>query len=287
MRNYYTKTLWKGGISLFLLICLLGCESITSDLLEVDENGEIQNNSEVNIRDALVSAGVKGYAIDSLYTEFNFSEGKYVRITSLKKGVITYQDNGLVKDITWGNKDPDIKYSEMLTYKHNGSSSKIEFNNNNFAEVIENYNGGKPESIVRYRYLKSGYLDYVILERLGEQQVTIYFKYPKGDGSGEYGDSPTIKGGIIINEGGKYYKINLAVQKIENKGYVCNVLRYANAPLTNKYVINPDLYYMGIYGVPIKYLPNVVIENGTITEGDGTKVSVIKRVGNSMFFYNE
>lgn len=287
MRDYYTKTLWRGVISLSLFICLLGCESVTSDLIEVDENGEIQDNSEINIRNALVSAGVKGYAIDSLYTEFNFYEGKYVRITSLKKGVITFQDNGLVKDITWGTKHPDIRYSETVTYEHNGCRSKIEFNNNSFAEVIENYSGGRLESIVRYRYLKSGYLNYVILERPGEQPLTIYFKYPKGDGSEEYGDCPTISGGIVINEGDKYYKVNLAIQKIENKGYVCNVLRYANAPLTNKYVINPDLYYMGVYGVPIKYLPDVLVANGVVTEEDGTKNLVIKQVGNCTFFYNE
>ncbi|MDR0349722.1 MAG: hypothetical protein LBH90_09570 [Tannerella sp.] len=288
MKDCCTKILWEGIIFFPLFICLFGCESATSYLTEVDENGEIQHNNGINISNALISTGVKGYAIDSLYTEFGFNKGKHARIASYKKGIVTYQDNGLVKDITWGNIHPEIRYSEVITYKYDSLSSKIAFNNNSFAEVIENYNKGKLESIARYRYFKStGYLNYVILERAGKEPVTIYFKYPKDGDSGEYGDYPTVGGGIIIIEGDNHYKINLAIQKIENKGYVCNVLQYANAPLTNKYIINPDLYYMGVYGVPIKYLPDVLVMNSAVTEDDGTKVPVIKQVENCTFFYNK
>lgn len=286
MREYYTKTKWGGIWAIFLLLCLFGCESVTSELIEIDENGNQHDNSTINIRNSLVSTGVRGYAIDSLYTEFNFSEGKYIRIISFKKGTIHYQNNVFDKDIVWNKQQPNIRYSENTIYEHSGGKSVIEFNNSMFAESIENYKGGKLESVVRYRYLKSGYLNYALLERPGEQPITIRFKYPKTAGSSESGDSPTIDGGIIIDEGGKQYKINLAIQKFENKSYVCNVLRYANAPLTNKYVINPDLYYMGIYGVPIKYLPDEMIVNGVVTDQQGKKVSVINQVGNWKFFYN-
>lgn len=285
MRGYYTKTIWRGILAISLSLCLLGCENLTSDLMEIDENGKEHNNSEINIRNSLVSAGVKGYAIDSLYTEFGFSEGKYTRILSLKKATAYYQNNGQIKDIKWNNEHPNIRYSEKTIYEYAGGRSEIEFNNNMFAELVENYKGGKLESIVRYRYQKSGYLNYVILERPGEQPMNIYFKYPKADGSGGNGDCPTVEGGIIIEEAGRQYKINLAMQKLENKHYVCNVLRYGNAPLTNKYVINPDLYYMGIYGVPIKYLPDEIVANGVVTDLEGGKVSVINQVGNWKFFY--
>ena len=58
---------------------------------------------------------------------------------------------------------------------------------------------------------------------------------------------------IIIDDAGTEYRLELSTE--ENSGYVCNVLDYAEAPMTSQYVINPDLYFLNIYGAPIGKLP--------------------------------
>ena len=58
---------------------------------------------------------------------------------------------------------------------------------------------------------------------------------------------------IIIDDAGTEYRVELSSEK--NLGYVCNVLDYANAPITSKYIINPDLYFLNIYGAPVDRLP--------------------------------
>ncbi|MDR0385640.1 MAG: hypothetical protein LBH60_06145 [Prevotellaceae bacterium] len=59
---------------------------------------------------------------------------------------------------------------------------------------------------------------------------------------------------ITIQEaGGRQYTIDLGNE--ENTGYACNVLGYINAPLTNQYVIIPELYFLNIYGKPVDKLP--------------------------------
>jgi hypothetical protein len=68
---------------------------------------------------------------------------------------------------------------------------------------------------------------------------------------------------ITIQEvGGRQYSTALCNEK--NTGYACNVFEYVNAPLTNQYVINPDLYFLNIYGKPIDKLPDghVIMRSG-------------------------
>jgi len=58
---------------------------------------------------------------------------------------------------------------------------------------------------------------------------------------------------VIVEEGGHDHPIELS--SADNLGSVCNVFDFAGAKLTSKYVINPDLYFLGIYGAPISKLP--------------------------------
>ena len=58
---------------------------------------------------------------------------------------------------------------------------------------------------------------------------------------------------VVIDDVGTEYV--LALSSEANLGYVCNVLDFSGAPYTTKYVINPDLYFLNIYGVPVEYLP--------------------------------
>lgn len=276
MKECRTKTLWGGIFSLLLIIiCLISCEEATSDLFEVDENGNITNNSDINIQKSLVDVGVKGYSIDSLYTEFVFTESKSPRIKAFRKGIATFESNGKLKSIVFNNLEATIGHGEKLSYACNGIKSEMDLNIRGFVkEKYSRYSDGRTHSKVEYRYDDaSGYLQYVHLERPGEERVTIYYTYPDENG------------GLTIREGSSVYKIRMTKDKLSNEGYICNVFSHTKAPLTNQYVINPDLYYMGVYGTPIKYLPDVVMENGVTTE-NGVKKRVIIKIDDYRFFYN-
>ncbi|MDR3309391.1 MAG: hypothetical protein LBS80_05505 [Tannerella sp.] len=58
---------------------------------------------------------------------------------------------------------------------------------------------------------------------------------------------------IEIDEQGQKYTISLSSE--DNTGYVCNVLGFPETAYTSRYIINPDLYYLGIYGKPVGKLP--------------------------------
>ena len=59
---------------------------------------------------------------------------------------------------------------------------------------------------------------------------------------------------IIINDGsGSNHTLTLSSDK--NLGNVCNVLDFSGSWLTSNFVMNPDLYFLNIYGAPIANLP--------------------------------
>ncbi|MDR0700519.1 MAG: hypothetical protein LBG28_15075 [Tannerella sp.] len=76
----------------------------------------------------------------------------------------------------------------------------------------------------------------------------------------------------IIDDG--IYEIALGNE--ENTGYVFNVLNYANTSHTSKYVINPELYFLNIYGKPVGKLPT-----GYTVEHSGNTL----RIGNHYYEY--
>ncbi len=80
---------------------------------------------------------------------------------------------------------------------------------------------------------------------------------------------------IIINDEGEH---RLELCDEENTGYACNVLGYAETPLTTKYVINPALYYLNIYGKPVEKLPH----GCEITRSGKTM-----RVGKNLYEYRD
>lgn len=272
MKECYTKTIWRCIVSILTILCLVSCESVTSSLLEIDENGNTVDNADINMQKCIVDIGVKGFSIDSLYTEFVFTESKNPRIKAFRKGIATFEPNGKLKSITY-NSDANIIYEENLSYVYNGLKSEMILNTYGFVEEkVSRYSNGQIHSRIYYRYdnEKGGYLKYVHLERPGQDRVTIYYTYPDENG------------GLTIREGTTVYRIPMTKNK--NEGFICNVFSHAKAPLTNQYVINPDLYYFGIYGTPIKYLPDVIIENGVITR-NGNEEHIIVKVDNYRFFY--
>jgi hypothetical protein len=99
--------------------------------------------------------------------------------------------------------------------------------------------GGVQLYIVLYFYDESGRLKEARIEGVNTNPVITRYKYEEN--------------AIIINDVGTEYRIDLSSE--DNVGYVCNVLDYANAPYTSNYVINPDLYFLNIYGTPVSKLP--------------------------------
>ncbi|MDR2470286.1 MAG: hypothetical protein LBD27_07405 [Tannerella sp.] len=252
---------------IFILACAVGCEEITPELTE----------GKVNMVESLINLGLNGYAVDSIYTEFDFYEGKSQRILHLRKGIIRHPEND-AGVIQWNTSAPRLEYGgSFISYAYNGLRSEILLNAYGFAEYVTNrYGDGAFHSKLQYMYNEAGYLRLVRLERQGMDIAYISYLYEEER--------------IIIREdpGSILYEIPLyarkegnEIRKAENVGYVCNVLYYGNSPLTNNYVIIPDLYYDGIYGTPVKYLPEKVIEKG----GSSPDKIRLLRVGNCYFYY--
>ncbi|MDR2765159.1 MAG: hypothetical protein LBB90_09045 [Tannerella sp.] len=241
---------------------MTGCEEITPEI-----------EGKINIVDSLISIGLKGYAIDSVYTEFDFYQGTNARITGFRKGIIR-QEDGVIQSIQWSNTSPTVEYGgSYINYSYEGLRSEIWLNAHGFADIVTNRNSdGSLQSSLKYVYDAAGRLQYVCVERLGLAPVYVSYEY-KDDS-------------ISILEENIAYQIPLSVQKETNKkrdnvGYICDVLRIGASPLTKAYVIIPDLYYQGIYGMPVKYLPADLIESRDLPNGTQS----ITRVGNSQFFY--
>jgi hypothetical protein len=240
-----------------------GCEEIMPELTD----------GKVNLVESLISVGLKGYAVDSVYTEFDFYQGASPRITAFRKGIIRYED-GAGQSIRWSAASPAIEYGgSSINYTYEGLRSEIMLNAYGFADNVTNrYDDGSLQSRLEYSYDVAGRLTHVRVERPGLLPEYAVYEYTDDE--------------ILIRDGGFVYRIPLSIRgggnevnKQENIGYICDVLRLGGSTLTNAYAIIPDLYYQGIYGTPVKYLP-VEIESYR----DGSHSSII-RVGNNHFFY--
>jgi hypothetical protein len=237
---------------------MTGCEEITPEIKE-----------KVNLVESLIAVGLKGYAIDSVYTEFDFYRGANARITGFRKGIIRHE-NGTVQSIQWSGTSPKIEYGgSYINYSYEGLRSEIRLNAHGFAEFVTNrYSSGDLQSSLKYVYDAAGRIEYVLVERPGKEPVYVTYRYQD--------DS------VSIQEEGIEYRIPLdMVQRQDDAGYICDVLRFGASPLSKAYIIIPDLYYQGIYGTPVKYLPAEMIESKSLSNGTQS----IIRVGNSHFFY--
>jgi hypothetical protein len=251
-------------ISALALGLMTGCEEITPEI-----------EGKVNLVESLINIGLKGYAIDSVYTEFEFYRGTYARITSFRKGIIRHE-NGTIQSIQWMGTSPSVEYGgSYINYSYEGLRSEIRLNAHGFAEFVTNRHGnGELQSYLTYVYDAAGRMQYVRVERPGKEPVYVIFQYQD--------DSVSILEESIL------YEIPLSirdegntVRKRDNVGYICDVLRFGASPLSQAYVFIPDLYYQGIYGTPVKYLPAEMIESKSLPDGTQS----ITRVGNNHFFY--
>jgi hypothetical protein len=200
---------------------------------------------------------VKEFTRDSLRTYMEYG-GEYDRPM-----LIQYQ----VEDVIRSNSG--ILYTSLgmtctidaLTY-----NIKLQLNGGSRALEISANIGNSVVYYVEYYYDVSGRLYQAKIIRPAE-------------GSEEWVSYQYNADNIEINENGRaLYSIPLSTE--ENTGYVCNAYAFTEAPLTNRYVINPDLYFLGIYGIPVEKLPA-----GQIIERVGSNDSRISRVGKYYYKY--
>ncbi|MDR1675146.1 MAG: hypothetical protein LBR86_01560 [Tannerella sp.] len=250
-------------MTVFVLGLMTGCEDITPEI-----------EGKVDLVESLLEIGLKGYAIDSVYTEFDFYRGTNARITGFRKGIIRHE-NGAIQSIQWSSASPSVEYGgSYIHYSYEGLRSEIWLNAYGFADnVMNRYSDGSLQSRLEYTYDAAGRLQYVRVERPAMEPIYVVYQYQDD--------------AVSILEDGNVYPISLSVRdddsnevkKQDNVGYICDVLRFGTSPLTN-IVIIPDLYYQGIYGTPVKYLPAEMIES-RIRNG----YQSVTRVGSRYFFY--
>jgi hypothetical protein len=287
MERQYTKSLWNEIIPILAFLCLAGCETVPNSLPDPDDPDGPTNNKDINMVDTIYAKGLKGFLSEGKnYTEFTYTDditSKHKRIKGMRKGTAAVEGN--IESVQWEATSPVITYggggNSAISYSYKGLKTEVVTNDNQHAEtVINTYGDGRMHSQLSYTYNSAGYLTYVRIERPGQEAATVAYKYPDLL-------NPTDSDKIIIEEyPGLVYHIPLAVNKnvpgkLKNESYICNVLREGKAPLTNEYVINPDLYYLGIYGTPYKYLPDETIES---VIGGGQQTSLF-RVGNIRYYY--
>ena len=275
---------------LSFVLLLSGCEITSSDLTEVDENGNRVNNKEIRIGASLLDVGMTAYTIDTVCTELILTrqKGGAVRISGFRKGTVIYDENGTIDSIAWDWRRPEINYGYDYRYVWDDLEYRIlSLQDNGFVEDMEIWRRGKDGERDRlvaqlsYSYDYAGYVSRIEIPNL---QATIRFKYHYRDQS-NYANSITIT--EVQRTDTSTYTLRLAPEKLRNTGYVCNVLRAVGAPLTNQYALNPDLYYLGIYGTPVKLLPDAIIERNIYRDGEGDLHSVYSRVGSDYYFYED
>ena len=175
----------------------------------------------------------------------------FAKVTKCERDFITmqisYNQNGL----------SEFKYFEYNEFKSasvvryvpgniycsiNGLDYEISLSNTKGGAVVEEVKakrGNALEHAVQYWYDDQNRLKTARVDGQDAKAVYTNYKYEADR--------------VIVEEGGHNFPIELSSSN--NLGNVCNVLDFAGARLTSKYVVNPDLYFLGIYGAPISKLP--------------------------------
>ncbi len=272
------------------LLLLAACEITSSDLTEEDENGNLVKNSEIRIGTSLLDIGMTAYIVDSVCTELEMTrqKGGAAKITGFRKGTVVHDENGAIDSIIWNQRQPNLRYGYDFRYVCGDFEYRVlSLEDHGFVEDMEIWrlgkNGAKDQLYAQltYSYDYAGYISEVEIPNL---ETTVLFKYHYRDRM-HYAN--TISVIEVHRKDSTTYTLNLAPGKIRNTGYVCNVLRCAGSPVTNKYILNPDLYYLGLYGTPVKFLPDAIIERSLYRDGIGDMHSVFSRVGSDHYFYGD
>ena len=164
----------------------------------------------------------------------------------------------------------EVKYSPGKIFcTINNIAYEIKLSNTRGGVRAESVNattlGGSRLFYVEYWYDSVGRMEMARVDGVAEKPAYCHYAYRN--------DS------IIIDDFGTEY--TLALSSEINIGYVCNVMDYTDAPMTSTYIINPDLYFLNIYGAPSDKLP----KGHTVTRsGSGNEIR-LSRVGRYYYEY--
>ena len=197
-------------------------------------------------------AKVSSYEKDSVRTLMGYGE----------KGLSTY--DVYINDAKVSSSA--VSYSAGKIYcMIDGIAYDINLHNTRGGIRVETVHAATPEGArlfnVEYWYDAEGRLEMARVDGVATIPIYCHYKYENNT--------------ITVDDFGTDYILNLSSEK--NIGYVCNVLDFSNAPITSTYVINPNLYFLNIYGVPVENLPA-----GQTVELSGNNLS---RVGNYYYKY--
>ena len=183
------------------------------------------------------------YNEEGALTEFNF----YTYSSFMYKTNVKYTPNGLLCSIN--GIDYSVKWDAIK-----GASR---------ASSVTATIDGATYYKVEYSYDSEGRLALAAVGYAGSYNGEItYVSYKYNESS------------ILINDSGTIYEIMLSAE--DNTGYVCNVLDFANSYHTSNFIINPDLYYLNIYGTPVMKLPS----GYSVSRNNNNKIS-----GVGKYFY--
>jgi len=211
------------ALTFFLTGCILSCSETSIEVPVVDFD-------EVSVVTCDSLTTKISYDANKSLTEFNVyvnDNHKYkTEVKYLTDEISCYMD-GLHYIIKLANTKGGVRAESVTTYINDGVA----------------INSTMVYRVTYDKYDDAGRLEIAGIEKYRENGNSIVYcnyKY--------YGNDS-----IVIDEYGQKYVIRLAEDQ-DNTG-VCNVLDFAGGPLTSEYVINPILYYLKIYGVPISKLP--------------------------------
>jgi len=148
---------------LSFVLLLSGCEITSSDLTEVDENGNRVNNKEIRIGASLLDVGMTAYTIDTVCTELILTrqKGGAVRISGFRKGTVIYDENGAIDSIAWDWRRPEINYGYDYRYVWDDLEYRIlSLQDNGFVEDMEIWRRGKDGERDRLVAQLIGYMDF-------------------------------------------------------------------------------------------------------------------------------
>ena len=205
----------KSLIALFVCVMAVSCEKTSLEIPYF----EMRPVSKYQKDSMELLMTYNKYANNSNVAEFN----RYINNTLVSKAFVVYKgDNiqcsidGVHYTIQWENIRGGVRVSE-LTATINGAQYFT----------------------TSYRYYPDGRIRYASVSTFGGPYETFF----------EYEDTYIE----VMDKGFVKYRIMLGGE--ENTGNVCNVLGFLEAPITNQFVIIPELYFLNIFGAPIDRLP--------------------------------
>ena len=184
---------------------------------------------------------------------------------------IAYNHNGLAEYAYYVY---DSKKSQMGVQYTTGNI-KCSINGLDYEIVLSNTKGGAV--IEELKAKRGNALEYTVKYWYDQENRLKTAHISGGEAQAVYTNYFYEGNRVIVEEGGHHFPIELSSDT--NLGNVCNVLDFAGASLTSKYVINADLYFLNIYGAPITKLPQGQVVEYT---SDNQKLS---RVGKYRYEY--